>query len=116
MAIALRAQLQIAQHAAAAMEAIVAATATEVAIALLTRRAAEVAMVAEEVPLGAVVQGRAGRERVRLFSTRLLKFNHSHQFAKLLKREQQRNLTFAMFSCATLGMTDKDQPESFMIY
>ena len=63
----------------------------------------------------AAAQGRAGRQLVRPWYTRLPKCSHSRQSAKALRREQRSNLTFVTSSCATRGTTGRGQPKSCTI-
>ena len=108
-AIAQRAVQPTALHAVAAHDRTVATGRTRPT----PHRGAAGAAVAAAGP--AAVQGRDGRERVRLSRTRLLKFSHSRQSARPLRREQRSNLTFATSSCATHGTTGRGQPKSCTI-
>ena len=76
---------------------------------ILRLATAGVAMAIVVVAGPAAVQGRAGRNQVRSYRTRPPKCSHSRQYAKPLRREQQHSLIYVTYSCATRGMTGREQ-------
>jgi hypothetical protein len=104
----------IAPHVVGAVATTVVDMATAAAIALATARHRAAAM--ETARAGrAVPQDRDGLKPGQACLTRRRKCSPSLRFAKLLKREQRRDLTFGTASCATHGKTVKGWPHSLTI-
>ncbi|ORM77408.1 hypothetical protein HA43_11535 [Pantoea eucrina] len=83
------------------------AIAMRITLRLTPHQMEEIIVVTQVEAEAVAAQNHAGQNPVHRFTTRLPRYNHSHQLGKQLSNERQNNQIFAMYSFATLGMTAK---------